>query len=217
MNELHLTRKPARVQRGTQNQEPGAGEKTNKMESDSKKILLMESPPDYLASSPRLPGLPCKKLLIGVVVVVVIVLVVLAFGLMGLRITEKHTETVLQMTIQGLDGKGSPQHLSMSQEERLATFQVRVNANSSATVVYDFVNLLIGYRSWPGQSCYVTRMHKENIQSLKVVVKDFHNAQLKPHTQNEEEEEGLPRPLADRSAMGTTINILCSDIPVFWT
>lgn len=51
-------------------------------------------PQDYSASSPRLPGLPCKKLLIGVVVVVVIVLVVLAFGLMGLHITEKHTEKV---------------------------------------------------------------------------------------------------------------------------
>ncbi|KAJ6653146.1 hypothetical protein lerEdw1_010108 [Lerista edwardsae] len=184
------------------------------METDSKKVLLMESPPDYSASSPRLPGLPCKKLLIGVVVVVVIVLVVLAFGLMGLHITEKHTETVLQMTIQSLDGKGSSQHLSMRQEERLATFHVHVNANTSATVVYDFANLLIGYRSWPGQSCYVTRMHKENIQSLETVVKEFQNAQLK---QKEEEEEAPPSSLAVRSALGTTVNILCSGIPVFWT
>ncbi|CAI5783165.1 surfactant-associated C-like [Podarcis lilfordi] len=181
----------------------------------SKDVLMIEAPPGYTAS-PRLPGLPCKKLLIVVVVVVVIVLVVLAFGLMGLRITEKHTETVLQMTIQGLDGEGSPQHLSMSRKERLATFHVS-RVNSSATVVYDYSNLLIGYRSWPGQSCYITRMKKENIQSLDAAVKVFQNIQPKPPASSlKENEEGTDVPLADRSILGTTINILCSSVPIYW-
>ncbi|XP_042331631.1 pulmonary surfactant-associated protein C-like [Sceloporus undulatus] len=189
--------------------------------STSKEALMADAPPVYSAS-PRLPGLPCKKPLIIVVVVVVIVLVVLGFLLMGLHITEKHTETVLQMTIQGLDGKGSPQHLSMSQKERLATFHVHVEANASATVVYDFSNLVIGYRSWPrGQSCYLTRMDKEDIQSLDAVVKVFQEVQMKPimppFQQGEEEMmEGHPEPLADRSLLGTTINILCSSVPIYW-
>ncbi|CAI5783164.1 surfactant-associated C-like [Podarcis lilfordi] len=195
----------------------------------SKDVLMIEAPPvsrsplgtEFLllqgyTASPRLPGLPCKKLLIVVVVVVVIVLVVLAFGLMGLRITEKHTETVLQMTIQGLDGEGSPQHLSMSRKERLATFHVS-RVNSSATVVYDYSNLLIGYRSWPGQSCYITRMKKENIQSLDAAVKVFQNIQPKPPASSlKENEEGTDVPLADRSILGTTINILCSSVPIYW-
>ncbi|KAH0623061.1 hypothetical protein JD844_030973 [Phrynosoma platyrhinos] len=176
----------------------------------SKEALMSEAPPVYSAS-PQLPGLPCKKPLIIVVVVVVIVLVVLGFLLMGLHITEKHTETVLQMTIQGLDGKGSPQHLSMSQKERLATFHVYIKANSSATVVYDFSNLVIGYRSWPrGPSCYLTRMDKENIQSLDAVVKVFQQVQ------DEEDLGGHPEPMANRSLLGTTINILCSSVPIYW-
>ncbi|XP_062995331.1 pulmonary surfactant-associated protein C-like [Elgaria multicarinata webbii] len=190
------------------------------MESrSSKDVLMLEAPPDYTAS-PRLPGLPCKKLLIVVVVVVVIVVVVLAFGLLGLQSAEKHTETVLQMTIQGVYGEGPPQHLSMSRKERLATFHVNAEVNSSATVVYDYSNLLIGYRSWPGESCYITRMHKENIQSLDSVVGVLQHIQPKPlvpsHKRGEEGADGLSAPLADRSILGTTINILCSSVPIYW-
>lgn len=42
------------------------------------------------------------------------------------------------MTIHGLDGDGSLQHLSMTRKERLATFHVRVDGNTSATVLYDY-------------------------------------------------------------------------------
>nr|XP_056716773.1 pulmonary surfactant-associated protein C [Euleptes europaea] len=188
------------------------------MATDGKEVLLMEAPPDYTAS-PRFPGLPCKKLLIVVVVVVVIVLVVLGFLLMGLHITEKHTETVLQMTIQGLDGEGPLQHLSMTRKERMATFHARVNGNTSATVVYDYSNLLIGYRPWPGQSCYITKMNKENIQSLDAIIKAFQQVQSKPITpphQQTEKEEGFPVLLTNRSLLSTTVNILCSSVPIYW-
>ncbi|XP_061449338.1 pulmonary surfactant-associated protein C-like [Rhineura floridana] len=198
------------------------GQETHhKMESSgsSKEALMMEAPPVYTAS-PRLLGQPCKKLLIVVVVVVVAVLFFLSFLLVGLHMTEKHTEMVLQMTIQGLDGEGSPQHLSMSRKERLATFHVNM-ANSSAIMVYDYSNLLIGCRSWPGESrCYVSRMKKENIQSLDAAIKAFQHAQLRPLMpplkESEEEMEGLSVPLADRPVLGTTINILCSSVPIYW-
>ncbi|KAJ7305268.1 hypothetical protein JRQ81_011183 [Phrynocephalus forsythii] len=150
----------------------------HKVEISSKDVLMNEAPPIYTASPRILPGLPCKKPLIIVVVVVVIVLIVLGFLLMGLHITQKHTEAVLQMTIQGLDGEGASQHLSMSRKERLATFHVNLDANASATVVYDFNNLLIGFRSWPGQSCYVARMNEENLQSLDAVVQTFQRVQV---------------------------------------
>uniref|UniRef100_A0A670J337 BRICHOS domain-containing protein n=1 Tax=Podarcis muralis TaxID=64176 RepID=A0A670J337_PODMU len=89
---------------------------------------------------------------------------------------------------------------------------------------FAFEQLLIGYRSWPGQSCYITRMKKENIQSLDAAVKVFQNIQVRiiprpPASflkENEEGTEGLPAPLADRSILGTTINILCSSVPIYW-
>ncbi|EMP29671.1 Pulmonary surfactant-associated protein C [Chelonia mydas] len=145
----------------------------------SSKEALIEAPPDYSPVA-RIPCLSphLKRLLIIVVVVVIIVLVVLGFLLMGLRISEKHTETVLRMTIQGLDGEGFPQQLSVSGKERTETFHIKAGINSSATVVYDYPHLLICYKSWQGRACYITKMDKENIQGLDTIAKAFQHLQV---------------------------------------
>ncbi|NXA04882.1 PSPC protein, partial [Sapayoa aenigma] len=180
------------------------------MEDSSKEALMEEAPPRY-TESPRLPCIPhqLKCLLIAVVVVVVLVVVVAAFLLLGLHITETHAETVLRMTIHGLDGEGTPQHLSMSKKERTGTFSVRDGLNASATVVYDYSKLLVGYRSWRHRACYITRVDKDNFPGLDAVTETFQ------HRQAEDVEDNTV-PLADRSILGTTINILCSTVPVFW-
>nr|XP_014435225.2 pulmonary surfactant-associated protein C-like [Pelodiscus sinensis] len=133
---------------------------------------------------------------------------------MGLRLSEKHTETVLRMTIQSLDGEGSPQQLSIRGKEKTGTFYVTAGINSSATVVYDYRHLLIGYRSWPGRACYLRRMDPENIPGLDAIAKAFQHRQLGPS--EEPEEGGFPAPQANRSALGTTVNILCSNVPIYW-
>ncbi|KAM6431579.1 surfactant protein C [Liasis olivaceus] len=190
-----------------------------KMDSSSKEALMSEAPPDY-TESPKHPGLPCRKFLVMVVVIVGIVLVVLTFLLAGLRITEKHTEAVLQMTIQGLDGKGSPQHLSMSQKERMAIFPIHMKLNTSATVVYDYRNLVIGYRSWPGRSCYIIRMNPKDIQSLDAAIKVFQHVQKHPPSLPLERSgkpmETFSAMLAHRSMLGAAINLLCSSLPIYW-
>ncbi|NXE57967.1 PSPC protein, partial [Casuarius casuarius] len=184
----------------------------DEMDDSSKEALMEEAPPRYTAS-PRLPCIPhqLKCLLIVVVVVVLLVVVVVGFLLLGLHITETHAETVLRMTIQGLDGDGPPQHLAMSKKERTGTFAVKDGLNSSAMVIYDYSKLLIGYRSWLQQACYVTRMDKDNIQGLDAVTAAFRRRQA------ERQEAGAAaEPLADRSILGTTVNVLCSTVPVYW-
>nr|XP_013798929.1 PREDICTED: pulmonary surfactant-associated protein C [Apteryx mantelli mantelli] len=178
------------------------------MDGSSKEALMEEAPPRYTAS-PRLPCIPhqLKCLLIVVVVVVLLVVVVVGFLLLGLHITETHAETVLRMTIQSLDGEGSPQQLAMSKKERTGTFAVKDGLNSSAMVVYDYSKLLISYRSWLHQACYVTRMDEDNIQGLDAVTAAFRHRQA---------EERLHAPLADRSLLSTTANILCSVVPIYW-
>ncbi|XP_009569744.1 pulmonary surfactant-associated protein C [Cuculus canorus] len=182
------------------------------MDDSSKEVLLEEAPPRYSAS----PSQACiseqlKSLLIMVVVVVVFMVVIVAFLLLGLRITEMHAETVLRMTIHGLDGKGTPQHLSMSKKERIGTFAVQDGLNTSAMVVYDYSKLLVSYRSWCHHACYITRMDKDSIPGLDVITKTFQ------HRQDETKEGGdNAMPLADRSMLGTTVNILCSTVPVYW-
>ncbi|KAM9266344.1 surfactant protein C [Morus bassanus] len=182
------------------------------MDGSSKEALMEEAPPRYTAS-PRLPCIPhqLKCLLIVVVVVVILVVVIVAFLLLGLHITETHAETVLRMTIHGLDGEGTPQHLSMSRKERTGMFAVRDGLNASAMVVYDYSKLLVSYRSWRHHACYITRVDKDNIPGLDAITETFQRRQA------EMKEAGdNAMPLADRSILGTTVNILCSTVPVYW-
>ncbi|NXL53549.1 PSPC protein, partial [Podilymbus podiceps] len=196
--------------RPAKGREPHARE--GEMDGSSKEALMEEAPPRYTAS-PRLPCIPhqLKCLLIVVVVVVVLVVVPPPFLLLGLHITEAHAETVLRMTIHGLDGEGTPQHLSMSKKGRTGTFAVRDGLNASAMVVYDYGELLVSYRSWRHRACYITRVDKDNIPGLDTVTETFQQRQA-------EMKEAPPNtaPLADRSILGTTINILCSTVPVYW-
>ncbi|NXY79249.1 PSPC protein, partial [Glareola pratincola] len=180
----------------------------DEMDGSSKEALMEEAPPRYTAS-PRLPCVPhqLKCLLVAVVVVVVLVVVVVAFLLLGLHITETHAETVLRMTIHGLDGEGNPQRLSMSKKERTGTFAVRDGPNATAVVVYDYGKLLVGYRSWRRGACYVTRVDKDNMPGLDAIAETFQHRQA---------EKRLSMPLSDRSLLGTTASILCSIVPLYW-
>ncbi|NXH84110.1 PSPC protein, partial [Edolisoma coerulescens] len=181
------------------------------MDDSSKEALMEEAPPRY-TESPRLPCIPheLKSLLLLVVLLVVALVVVnITFLLLGLHLSESHAETVLRMTIHGLDGEGSRQQLAMSKRERSGTFVVRDGLNASATVVYDYSELLVGYRSWRHRACYITRVDKDNLPGLDAVTEIFQRRQ-------DEDAGHQAVPLADRSILGTTINILCSTVPVFW-
>ncbi|NWW38369.1 PSPC protein, partial [Panurus biarmicus] len=181
------------------------------MDDSSKEALMEEAPPRY-TESPRLPCIPneLKSLLLMVALVVVALVVVnVTFLLLGLHLSESHAETVLRMTIHGLGGEGTPQQLAMSKKERTGTFAVRDGLNASATVVYDYSKLLVGYRSWRHRACLITRVDKDNFPGLDAVTETFQRRQ-------DEDVGDKAVPLADRSVLGTTINILCSTVPVFW-
>ncbi|NXS52492.1 PSPC protein, partial [Brachypteracias leptosomus] len=182
------------------------------MDESSKEALMEEAPPSYTAS-PRQPCIPhqLKSLLMVVVMMVLLVVVIAAFLLLGLHITETHAETVLRMTIQGVDGEGTPLQLSLSRKERTGTFWVRDGLNASAVVVYDYGKLLVGYRSWGHRCCYVTRVDKDNIPGLDTITETFQRRQAEV-----KDAEDNSMPLADRSILGTTLNILCSSVPVYW-
>ncbi|NXO08098.1 PSPC protein, partial [Oriolus oriolus] len=188
----------------------GAGAR-DEMDDSSKEALMEEAPPRYSES----PGRPCiphelrSLLLLAVLVLVALVVVNVTFLLLGLHLSESHAETVLRMTIHGLDGEGTPQQLAVSKKERTGTFAVRDGPNASATVVYEYSELLVGYRSWRHRACYIARVDKDNIPGLDAVTETFQRRQ-------DEDAGDKAVPLADRSILGTTINILCSAVPVFW-
>ncbi|NXS22807.1 PSPC protein, partial [Mystacornis crossleyi] len=149
------------------------------MDDSSKEALMEEAPPRY-TESPRLPCIPheLKSLLLMVVLVVVALVVVnVTFLLLGLHLSESHAETVLRMTVHGLDGEGTAQQLAMSKKERTGTFAVRDGLNASATVVYEYSKLLVGYRSWRRRACYIARVDKDNFPGLDAVAETFRRRQ----------------------------------------
>uniref|UniRef100_A0A8C4YB40 Surfactant protein C n=1 Tax=Gopherus evgoodei TaxID=1825980 RepID=A0A8C4YB40_9SAUR len=166
----------------------------------SSKEALIEAPPDY-TPVPRIPCLSphLKRLLIIMVVVVIIVLVVLGFLLMGLHISEKHTETVSTvLKTQGQWFRGASPAVT-------GTFHIKAAINSSATVVYDYHHLLICYKSWQGRACYITKMDKENIQGLDTIAKMFQHFQVSSwELEAQEEKVTSPRSPAEAVAeLGT--------------
>ncbi|KAM6369890.1 surfactant protein C-like [Pluvialis apricaria] len=138
-----------------------------------------------------------KCLLIVVVVVVLLVVIIAGALLMWLRADQRHADAVLWMGLQ----RGP------AWEEDAATFYLDGGDGNPVTVVYDYRNLLVSYRSQLHRACYVTRVDKDNIPGLDAIAKTFQRRQA---------EEKLAMPLADRSLLGTTASILCSIVPVYW-
>ncbi|XP_037352756.1 pulmonary surfactant-associated protein C [Talpa occidentalis] len=184
----------------------------------SSKEVLMESPPDYSAAPQSRLKIPCcppklKSLLIVVVVVVLVVVVIVGALLMGLHMSQKHTEMVLEMSIGGPEAQ---QRLALS--ERLgatATFSI----GSTGIAVYDYQRLLIAYKAAPGTCCYIMKMAPESIPSLEALTRKFQNFQFKPEgpTSKLGQEEGSdPGSASSRelALLGITMNTLCGEVPV---
>ncbi|KAE8619261.1 hypothetical protein XENTR_v10009706 [Xenopus tropicalis] len=174
---------------------------------DQSKAVLMERPPVY--SELPIPSIPClggvKKLVCVVLVVVVLVLVLVGVLLMGLHMSQKHTETIFQMSLQ--DGSSTGAHGT-----GVATFHLDTGINSSASVVYDYSKLLIGTRPRPGHACYITRMDPEQVQSLETIAESV----LSKITSDASRQDDSMKPVTDRSLLGTTIKVLCGSLPVYW-
>ncbi|XP_019329446.1 PREDICTED: LOW QUALITY PROTEIN: pulmonary surfactant-associated protein C [Aptenodytes forsteri] len=135
-----------------------------------------------------------------IVVVVVVLLVVIIAGALGallmwLPADQRHADAVLRMGLQR----------GLAWEEDVAAFYLDSGDGNPATVIYDYKNLLVSYRSWLHRACYITHVDKDNIPGLDTIAETFQRRQ-----------ERLAMPLADRSLLGTTASILCSIVPVYW-
>ncbi|XP_022374136.1 pulmonary surfactant-associated protein C isoform X1 [Enhydra lutris kenyoni] len=156
------------------------------MDVGSKEVLI-ENPPDYSAAPQGRFGLPCfpsslKRLLIIVVVIVLVVVMIVGALLMGLHMSQKHTEMVLEMS---LGGPEAQQRLALQEGAgTTATFSI----GSTGIVVYDYQRLLIAYKPAPGTCCYIMKMAPENIPSLEALTRKFQNFQdlWKPQVKRKE-------------------------------
>ena len=197
-------------------------EKPYKMDMSSKEVL-MESPPDYSAGPRSQFRIPCcpvhlKRLLIVVVVVVLVVVVIVGALLMGLHMSQKHTEMVLEMSI------GAPEtqkRLAPSERaDTIATFSI----GSTGIVVYDYQRLLTAYKPAPGTYCYIMKMAPESIPSLEAFARKLQNFQAKPSTptsklgQEEGHDTGSESDSSGRDLafLGLAVSTLCGELPLYY-
>lgn len=189
------------------------------MDMGSKEVL-MESPPDYSAAPRGRFGIPCcplhlKRLLIVVVVVVLVVVVIVGALLMGLHMSQKHTEMVLEMSIGGPEAQ---QRLALSEHTATtATFPI----GSTGLAVYDYQRLLVAYKPAPGTCCYLMKMAVEDIPSLEALTRKFHNFQGKPEMpasklgQEESSGSGSTSP-GGLAFLGAAVTTLCGEVPLYY-
>ncbi|XP_069078396.1 surfactant protein C [Pleurodeles waltl] len=193
-------------------------EEATRMETGSK-IDLVESPPVYSISPKGWTPEKKKKFLIISVVVVVLSLILVAAILIGVKMTQDHTEKIFQMTVKNPDGSESQQMATVNKQENVVTFYV-TGKNSSSTILYDYSNSLICVRM-NSEVCYLTKMSKSNIPSLDSISKSFQDLQSTSAGSAGSEAATLSytvqkEPVADRSVLGTSINVLCSKVPIQW-
>ncbi|XP_051016549.1 pulmonary surfactant-associated protein C [Acomys russatus] len=176
---------------------------------------------DYSAGPRSQFRIPCcpvhlKRLLIVVVVVVLVVVVIVGALLMGLHMSQKHTEMVLEMSI------GAPEtqkRLAPSEHaDTIATFSI----GSTGIILYDYQRLLTAYKPAPGTCCYILRMTPENIPSLEAFTRKFQNVQanLSAPTfkldQEEGHDSGSESSGRDLAFLGLAVSTLCGELPVYY-
>ncbi|KAF5923009.1 hypothetical protein HPG69_004330 [Diceros bicornis minor] len=205
---------------------------------------------DYSAAPRGRFGIPCcpvhlKRLLIVVVVVVLVVVVIVGALLMGLHMSQKHTEMVLEMSIGGPEAQ---QRLALSERVgTTATFSI----GSTGIVVYDYqrvvpnlegdnqgrgvgseqgkaflnelwgsrAQLLIAYKPAPGSCCFIMKMTPGSIPSLEALTRkfqDFQSAVATPKLGQEEDRDGDSASSKDLDFLGTTMSTLCGEVPVYY-
>ncbi|XP_044519429.1 pulmonary surfactant-associated protein C isoform X2 [Gracilinanus agilis] len=122
---------------------------------------------------------------------------------------------VLEMSIGGSDIQ---QRLALNRHEgAISTFSM----GSSGTVMYDYYRLLIAYKPALGATCYITQMSPEDIPSLDVITRKFQKHLAKPSLpvaklDQEEDSHASSESQVDPAFLGTTMNVLCGEVPAYY-
>ncbi|XP_064422126.1 pulmonary surfactant-associated protein C-like [Latimeria chalumnae] len=187
------------------------------METGSK-VDLTEAPPVY-SMIPKI-SVSRKKIIIASVTAVVLLVIAIAAILIGVHMTQKHTESIFQMALKNKDGKDTQETVTVNKKEGVATFSNRDSGNQSSTVVYDYTNEVICMKS-SNKPCYVMKMDKDSVPSLDSVIEAMKNTKNASNDAAGGNDGGNQytaqrEPIADRSILGSTINVLCSNTPIYW-
>ncbi|XP_073511571.1 gastrokine-2-like isoform X2 [Phyllobates terribilis] len=152
----------------------------------------------------------------GLAVLILLAIIVVGATLIGVYMTQKHIEEVVQMAFEAKNGEKIEQTVMVNDEENVAAFYVNSN-NVSSTVLYDYNHDIIGFRRMNNPKCFVVEMNDVNIPSMSDVLRVVRHFQRQNTTSDSDLSYDLVEgEEADRTKLGVPINILCSDVPIHW-
>ncbi|XP_053223783.1 pulmonary surfactant-associated protein C-like [Podarcis raffonei] len=96
----------------------------------------MSSEPIALRFIPRVPKDRKQMILISVILVLLAIIIIGAI-LIGVYMTQQHTEKIIKITSSRGDGEVVEQTVMVNNQESVAAFHIQSNT-TSATVVYDY-------------------------------------------------------------------------------
>ncbi|XP_032084652.1 pulmonary surfactant-associated protein C-like [Thamnophis elegans] len=163
---------------------------------------------------PRIPKDRKYVILISSVLVLVTAIIIAAI-LIGVYITQEYTERIIKTISKGNDGQRVERTMMLNNHERLAAFLIKTN-KTSATVVYDYKHHLIGIRLHYQKQCSVVAMDSLEVPSLNEVAHKIEHFDEQDSESNGSVYSFKQGKLAVCTTLGTTINILCGDIPIYW-
>ncbi|XP_062995497.1 uncharacterized protein LOC134407555 [Elgaria multicarinata webbii] len=184
------------------------------MDSKSNVKVNMASDPPVYKFIPRVPKDRKQIILISVVLVLLATIIIGAI-LIGVYLTQQHIERVIKTISNGSDGEVVEQTVMVNNQENVAAFHIHSNL-TTATVVYDYKNRLIGFRIHDRRQCLVVAMDSVDVPSLNEITQGIEHFDKQISGDDSLAYSFEQGKLADQTILGTTVNILCSDVPVYW-
>lgn len=141
--------------------------------------------------------------------------IIVAATLIGVYMTQKHTEQMVSLVSNAVDGKKVQQTISINVQENMAAI-FSSSGNYSTTVLYDYRRDIITIRNTDSSGCYVLRMDKPQTPSIRDFLRHMdyirtHNASSSQITYSI-----TPEQTAHPMDVGMSVHLLCSDVAIYW-
>ncbi|KAM9297013.1 surfactant protein C-like [Gastrophryne carolinensis] len=180
-------------------------------EIEATKSTMDLSPPPY----PPVRSLGPKIWAWAVTSLLLLAVVVVGATLLGVYMTQKHTEAVVDLAFMA-DGGEKVQQTVMVNDKNMAAFYININ-NTSTTILYDYQRGIIGFRSLGENRCYVTKMKDAVVPTMAEILNSIKVPANEDYGSSKFIYNFLPGEVkADRTKLGVPINLLCSDQPIYW-
>ncbi|XP_072281454.1 surfactant protein C-like [Pyxicephalus adspersus] len=151
----------------------------------------------------------------AVIVLVLLAIIVVGATLIGVYMTQMHTQAVVEMAFQTKSGEKVQQTVMLNDEVNMVAFYVSSN-NVASTILYDYNHGLIGLIGTNGKNCYIVKVKGFNFPTMADILKSIKQFQQQNTTSASDLYNLVPGEEADRTTLSVPINILCSDIPIHW-